>query len=285
METTDRLPAGGPCRGPGAKRHATLRPMGCCRRSLRSCATVFVVGLLTAGAAHAEDLATAPLPRPALATCGGNDLFPIEGLLAPRGAERRHTAPAYALRAFLRSRQARIYSPLSSAHPPLHGWRLLLRTSRSADYGHEARSGMLDFEVLMRRRRGRWRSSTFGPCEGAERVVKGAEIPRLYLKSPQPLTPTTQTIELYIETGTCNPDAAANDRAQQRFDHFEATNDATDVRLLAVMRPEVLPSHGFGCEGVGLAFSRTVRLPAPLGNRRLLADNTMPPRPIQRSPF
>ncbi len=80
---------------------------------------------------------------------------------------------------------------------------------------------------------------------------------------------TSRSLTIRVRAGTCFPDDKRYTNAARRLDHVEAKRVERAVLVTVWMRPE--PSaHGGLCGGVGLEFSHTVLLPAPVGRGALI---------------
>lgn len=230
------------------------------------------VGALAAIPALARQEQPASGPDPAVAewtewphqvSCEGLPFDPISAFSSPTGVERTNSPQVRAMKKF-------IGGVGDEEFVRRHDWRLLNQTPGIAEYASGRLGGELEY-ILVQKSRGHWHFSTYSSnCEPAS-VRRGVTAITWTLDPKQPqLSPRTRKISVYLGPGECNDGKSQNDRLQKP--EFREQNGAL---LMALWLRPVSPGY-HNCVGT-IEPPVVIRLPEPLGNRRLLDGGTYPP--------
>lgn len=219
---------------------------------------------LTEEPAAGPDPAVAEWPEwPHRVSCGGLRFNPIVAFNSPTGVENENTPQVRAMKEL-------IYKELREESTRKRDWRLLAEEGGRAEFG----SGRLPDEmewIVVERERGRWDASGYASgCEPAS-MRRGLEAITWTL-APQPrLRPRTRSILVELGSGECSSGRPQAPRLQKP--EFREQNGALLMSLW--LRP--LPPGFYTCEGI-IEPPVRIKLPEPLGERRLLDGGTYPPR-------
>jgi hypothetical protein len=245
---------------------------------LRGIIAALLAGLLclgTAASAIAEPGYGGPDPAVAAwpgwtgnVTCGGVPFDPLAAFGGPTNAERGTLPSEVVLRKWT------IESRHTSVPVPLHGWRLLVETPHFAEFGHGRLSDRFGAETIEveRQRGGGWKWAGYaGGCRPSL-LRRGQAAITWTLAPEQRLTPSTRTIKVNLGPGECASGRSQNERLEKP--EFREENGA----LLMALWIHPVPPGFYTCVGL-IEPPVTIRLPAALGERRLLDGGVFPPQP------
>lgn len=197
---------------------------------------------------------------PGKVRCGVLSLKPQVAFSQPTGAERGDRPSEVALR------EALADGTFASMEPHMHGWSLLAETPRYAEFGNGRFGGRLETIGVAHRRKG-WRATGYtGGCEAAV-IHAGREAVTWRLASGRHPTPTTTTIGVIPTGGECGP--PVDERLKPPA--FREENGALLMSLWE------RPFHGASFCPSFFEKPVEIRLPEPLGHRRLLDSSVFPP--------
>lgn len=244
---------------------------------LRGTIVALVAGLLCllSDAALAEGGSGGPDPAVAAwsgwtapVACGGPSFDPLVGFGGPTDAERGSLPSEMALRRWT------VESRRTTVPVPLHGWRLLVETHNYAEFAHGRLSDRYGVETIEIEHRsgGAWRWAGYsGGCRPSA-LRHGQSAITWALAPEQRLTPRTRTIKVNLGPGECASGRSQNKRLERP--EFREENGA----LLMALWIHPVPPGNYTCIGI-LEPPVTIRLPVPLGERRLLDGGVFPPQP------
>jgi hypothetical protein len=244
----------------------TRRTLFSCLAALCACAVLVGSALaLTEEPAAGPDPAVAEWPEwPHRVSCGGLRFDPIVAFSSPTGVEGEDTPQVRAMERFIHA------GPPEEEFTRKRDWRLLAEEDGWAEFG----SGRLPEEmewIAVERKRGRWDFASYSSgCEPAS-MRRGREAITWTLASQPRLRPRTRSILVELGPGECSSGRPQAPRLQKP--EFREQNGALLISLW--LRP--LPPGGYTCEGIVEPPVR-IRLPEPLGKRRLFDGGTYPPR-------
>ncbi len=223
-------------------------------------ATLAVAGV--AAAVDAPRSVRVPYPRPALLTCGGGGLaFPPSALDRPRDYERRDSAPARALRRFLREEADDVSQPRS-------GWFLLARRRDRFEVasGKPPEYGWMEFERLGN---GRWSWLRSGGCFVRTRHY-GLPAVTWWRRGDGPLPADATRVPVFVQEDECASGRDARGRILRPLVHYG--------RHTVTVTYFIRPLRGAStCQGVPPTPAVLV-LDEPLGRRTLRDGGPYPPQ-------
>ena len=233
----------------------------------RKVALVAIAGVLVvvgvAAAVDAPRSVRVDHPRPALLTCGAGGLaFPPSALDRPRNYERGDSAPARALRRFLREEADDVGQPRS-------GWFLLARRRDRFEVasGRPREYGWMEFERLGD---GRWSWLRSGGCFVRTRHY-GLPAVTWSRRGDGPPPPDATRIPVGVQEDECASGRDARGRILRPLVHYGRHT----VTVTYFIRPA---RGGQTCQGVPPTRA-TLVLDEPLGDRRLRDGGPYPAKP------
>lgn len=238
---------------------------------------VVLAALGLAVTAWAEDAPAGPDPVvqrwtswPHPVTCSGLEFDPVVVFSGTTRAEKEAGGPQRALRRFLREP--------GWGWIPKHHWRLVARNRNLAEFVQGRVSSHIEREMSalsFRRAKGIWKWAGSGGC--IPRTVRNhfpAAEWMLDEESPAPQA-SAEGITVRVEERSCSSGEQPYSRLQ--VPEIRYTDTAAFITFW------VTPRRGIQtCEGI-LPEPYELKLPAPLGNRRLFDAGTYPPRLIEPS--
>lgn len=202
---------------------------------------------------------------PYLVTCGGVRFNPVKAFSGPTGVERGARPSEVALGKVLRQRWAH-------GLVPRHNWRLLVETSRFAEFASGRLAsrhgpGTISFE----RQKGEWQLNGLSSGCRPMSVVRGeTTVTWGIAKKQSHLGKNTRRIWINLGPGGCASGMSQNARAR------EPVVRRLGRKLIMAITLKPLPPGLYTCEGFSEPPLR-VRLPGRLGNRQLFDGGTYPP--------
>lgn len=233
---------------------------------LSACSGLATPGSVTPSAPIAVDSERVSM----MVSCGGRP-FPAEVLTAEGDAERDDHPAAAALRTLLADGNA------ADDLLPQTGWRLAVSERDGAVYIADVPGGDPPFaEVSVRNEEGVWRVEGYGQCRPTADVGPGLGLAEFRVAPGTELRPELTEIDVRVTERACN----SGEDARGRIVEPAVIADATTVTVVfgVVPRPgeQACPSNP--------ETPFTLRLPEPLGDRRLLDGSSVPPRDATTCP-